>query len=94
MTQFATILLGSIIAIAVFALLLLLRRRNLASGRRRSAAAAAIDDYRRARDKADLGTVCPDCGAFASPLGDTCNRYGCIACGLRFPGHPHEWKSA
>jgi len=94
MTEFATILPGSMIAIAVLALLLLVRRSNLANGARRSAAAAAIDDYRRTRDKADLGTLCPDCGSLAEPLEDTRNCYGCIACGLRFSGQAHEWKSA
>jgi hypothetical protein len=82
------------IVIAVLALLLLVRRSNLSNSARRSAAAAAVDDYRRARDKADLGTLCPGCGSLAEPLGDTRNRYGCLACELRFSGQPHEWKGA
>ncbi len=70
-----------------------LRKRNLAKGECRAAAAEAVDDYRRARDKADLGLVCPVCGGMAEPIGDTHDRYGCIACGHQFAAERHEWKT-
>jgi DNA-directed RNA polymerase subunit RPC12/RpoP len=88
------ITIGGIAMIAVLAPLLLLRRRNLATGRRRSAAAAATDDYRKSRDKADLGLLCPACGGVAEPLRQTHDCYSCVACGHQFRAERHEWQDA
>jgi len=79
--------------IAVVLAVVALRKRNLAKGERRAAAAEAVDDYRRARDKADLGLVCPVCRGVAEPMGDTHDRYGCVACGHQFTAERHEWKT-
>jgi DNA-directed RNA polymerase subunit RPC12/RpoP len=78
--------------IAVLALLVTLRMRNVTKGKDRAAAATAVDDYRRTRDKADLGRVCPVCGGVAEPIGDTYDRYRCAGCGHEFRAESHEWK--
>jgi DNA-directed RNA polymerase subunit RPC12/RpoP len=78
--------------IAVLAVLVTLRMRNVATGKDRAAAATAVDDYRRTRDKADLGRVCPVCGGLAEPIGDTHDRYHCAGCGHEFTADMHEWK--
>jgi hypothetical protein len=79
--------------LAVLVALAVLRRGNMARGKGRAEAAAATDDYRRTRDKADLGLVCPGCGAVAEPLGDTHDRYRCVGCGNQFTAESHEWRS-
>jgi hypothetical protein len=78
--------------IAALAVLVRLRKRNVATGNDRAAAAAAVDDYRRTRDKADLGRVCPVCGGTAEPIGDTHDGYCCAGCGHQFRSEMHEWK--
>ena len=83
----------TIIGVAVLAALVSLRRSNMARGKGQAEAAAATDDYRRTRDKADLGIVCQGCGAVAEPLGDTHDRYRCVACGQQFTAESHEWRS-
>ena len=80
--------------VTLFVALGAFRKRILAKGKCRAAAAAAVDDYRRTRDKADLGLVCPACGAVAEPMGDTHDRYCCVGCGHAFTAERHEWKSA
>jgi hypothetical protein len=78
---------------AVFAAAVALRKRNVARGETRAAAAAAVDDYRRTRDKADLGLMCPACGGVAEPMGDTLDRYRCVDCAGEFIAKRHEWKT-
>lgn len=79
--------------IVVFAAMAVLRKRNLASRECRAAAAAAVNHYRRTRDKADLGLVCPACGAVAEPMCDTHDRYRCVGCKRQFTAERHEWKT-
>ena len=79
--------------IAVFAAVAALRRRNVARDESRAAAAAAVDRYRRTRDKADLGLMCPACGGVAEPMTDTHDRYRCVDCAGEFIAKPHEWKT-
>jgi hypothetical protein len=94
LSELILITIGGIVTIAALTLLLLLRRSNLASGRRRSDAAAATDDYRRSRDKADLGLLCTACGGVAEPLRQTHDCYSCVACGHQFRAGRHEWQDA
>jgi rubredoxin len=89
-------LIFTLVGIAVVAALIVLvrvRSGNTGRGNRRAAAAAAVDDYRRKRDKADLGLMCPVCRAVAEPIADTRDRYRCIACGHEFGADLHEWKT-
>ena len=79
--------------IAVCAAVVALRKRNMARGDRRAAAAAAVHDYRRTRDKADLGLMCPACGGVAEPMADTYDRYRCAGCAGEFTAERHEWKT-
>ena len=79
--------------IAVFAAVVVLRKRNLARGESRAAAAEAVNRYRRTRDKADLGLMCPACGGVAEPLCDTHDRYRCVDCAGEFIAERHEWKT-
>jgi DNA-directed RNA polymerase subunit RPC12/RpoP len=79
--------------IAVVAAVVALRRRNVARGESRAAAAAAVDHYRRTRDKADLGLMCPACGGVAEPMCDTHDRYRCVECAGEFIAKRHEWKT-
>jgi len=79
--------------IAVVAAVVALRRRNMARGESRAAAAAAVDHYRRTRDKADLGLMCPACGGVAEPMSDTDDRYRCVECAGEFIAKRHEWKT-
>jgi hypothetical protein len=81
-----------VIGIAALGLVFWVRRTNLASRRAQSAVAAAIDDYRRRRDKADLGLVCPVCRAVADPLPGTHDRYRCTVRGEQFAAEFHEWE--
>ena len=80
-------------AIAVIAAVVALRRRNVARGESRAAAAAAVHDYRRTRDKADLGQMCPACGGVAEPMCGTHDRYHCVECAGEFIAERHEWKT-
>jgi len=77
--------------IAVLAALVALRRGNIARGLSRAARAAAVDNYRRTRDKADLGLICPVCRAAAEPTCDTQDQYRCLQCGHRFVDALHLW---
>jgi DNA-directed RNA polymerase subunit RPC12/RpoP len=81
-----------IVAIAALVVLVRVRSGNTGRGNRRAAAAAAVDDYRRKRDKADLGLMCPVCRAIAEPISDTRDRYRCVGCGHEFGADLHEWK--
>jgi DNA-directed RNA polymerase subunit RPC12/RpoP len=84
---------GGIAALAVLAVLSSLRRRNMSKGTSRAKAAAAVNAYRNQRDKADLGLMCPSCGALAEPMGDTHDHYLCIGCRHQFTAEQHEWKT-
>jgi len=93
MSELLIFTLGGIAAVAALFMLLRVRIRNKASGNRRAAAAAAVDDYRRQRDKADLGLMCPICRAVAEPISDTRDCYRCVSCGHEFGAGLHEWKT-
>ncbi|MBI3864853.1 MAG: hypothetical protein HY290_23500 [Planctomycetia bacterium] len=79
--------------IAALAALAWLRRGNIARGLSRAAAATAVDDYRRTRDKADLGLICPVCRGAAEPMCDTRDEYRCVQCGHLFADAPHLWTN-
>lgn len=93
MSQSLLVTLGGIAAVAAIFVLVRVRSRNQGRGNRRAAAAAAVDDYRRKRDKADLGLMCPVCRAVAEPIADTRDRYRCVGCGHEFGADLHEWKA-
>jgi DNA-directed RNA polymerase subunit RPC12/RpoP len=78
------------IAVAVAAIAAL-RKRNVANGECRAAAAETVDAYRRARDKADLGLVCPVCSGVAEPMRDTQDQYRCVQCGHEFVDVLNWW---
>jgi len=84
--------LAGIGAVAALIVLVRVRTGNTGRGNRRAAAAAAVDDYRRQRDKADLGLMCPVCRGVAEPISDTPDRYRCVGCGHEFGADLHEWK--
>jgi|GEM_PF-6441619 len=91
MTNWLFAILISCGGIAVLTALVALRRSNIARERSHAAGAAAVDDYRRARDKADLGLNCPVCRAAAEPMCGTHDQYGCVHCGHRFVDALHWW---
>jgi len=87
-TNWLFAILSSCVGVAA---LVALRRWNIARERSRVAGAAAVDDYRRARDKADLGIICPVCRAAAEPLCGTQDQYRCVQCGHWFVDALHWW---